>query len=51
MTKQKPKLLAIYLKDEETNETIAQIPPTKAGEKAVRKYEGLAGLKIIKEYD
>ena len=51
MKDQKPKLLAIYLIDEETNETITQFPPTKAGENAVRKYEGLAGLKIIKKYE
>ena len=46
----KPILLAIQVKDTETNQIILQLPPTAAGEKRANYYKCLANIEIIKVY-
>ena len=53
MTKQqtKPKLISVLIKDTSTDTIICAFPPTKAGEKRAKRYEGLVGIKVIKQYE
>ena len=46
----KPSLVAIHVKDTETNEVILQLPPTAAGEKRANYYQCLANIEVIKVY-
>jgi hypothetical protein len=46
----KPILMAIHVKDTETNQIILQLPPTKAGERRADYYKCLANIEIIKVY-
>ena len=50
MKQPKPKLKRVYVREISTNRIVVEFYPTRAGEKAANRYNGLADLEIVKEY-
>ena len=47
----KPKLKRVYVKEISTNQILVEFSPTRAGENRANRYNGLADLKVVKEYE